>query len=137
MQSNGITFSTGRSNFPGCCLSPDEEPRFQDPPVSPRHHGWLPTSPHLSCHSSHSCGLWLSCCLWSSQTVLPMPHTLPHVKWIASGKLLYKKELNLVLCDDLKWWDGDGLCKGGKDGGNTCILTADSCCCTAESNTAL
>ena len=47
--------------------------------VSPRHYGWLPTPPHLSHQSSHSCGLWVSCCLWSSQTVLPMPHTLPHV----------------------------------------------------------
>ena len=59
--------------------------------------------------------------------MLPMPHTLPHVKQIASGKLLYKKELDLLLCDSLERWDGDVPWKGGKDGGNTCILTADSC----------
>ena len=38
---------------------------------------------------------------------LPSPiYTLPCVKQIASGKLLYgHRELSLVLCDDLEGWD--------------------------------
>ena len=33
-------------------------------------------------------------------------YTLRGVKQIASGKLLYTRGLNLVLCDDLEGWDG-------------------------------
>ena len=33
-------------------------------------------------------------------------YTLPGVKQIASGKLLYTRGLDLVLCDDLEGWDG-------------------------------
>ena len=39
--------------------------------------------------------------------------TLPCVKWIASGNLLYDAgNSNLVLCDNLKEWDGVG---GGRE----------------------
>jgi len=31
-------------------------------------------------------------------------YTLPCVKYKASGKVLYNRELSLVLCDDLKRW---------------------------------
>ena len=37
-----------------------------------------------------------------------------------------------------KGWDEGGV--GGREaqeGGDICILTADSCCCTAETNTTL
>ena len=43
-----------------------------------------------------------------------------------------------MLCDDLDGWDGGGGgCRGGREapeGGNICILMADSLCCTAETN---
>ena len=39
-------------------------------------------------------------------------HPLPHVKWVASGKLLDNRELSLGLCDDLEGWDG-GKWEGG------------------------
>ena len=44
-----------------------------------------------------------------------------------------------MLCDDLDGWDGSG-CRGGREapeGGNICILMADSLCCTAETNRTL
>ena len=84
MQSNGITFNTSNSNFPSCCFPPDEEPRrvssghinkclpllatispLQNPTVSPRHHGWFPTSPHLSHQSSH----WICVVVYSQVAV--------------------------------------------------------------------
>ena len=42
-----------------------------------------------------------------------------------------------MLCDNLEGWDGLGNGKEVQQGGNTCVLTADSCCCMAEANTAL
>ena len=40
-----------------------------------------------------------------------------------------------MLCDDLEGWDG-GLDGGeAQERGDTCILTAHSHCCTAETNT--
>ena len=40
-----------------------------------------------------------------------------------------------MLCGNLDGWDGLGAGKEVQEGGNTCILMADSCWCTAESNT--
>ena len=43
-----------------------------------------------------------------------------------------------MLCDDLGEWDGGGV--GGKEvqeRGDICIHTADSHCCTAETNAVL
>ena len=40
--------------------------------------------------------------------------TLPYIKWIASGHLLYDTgSSNLVFCNDLEGWDGVG---GRRDG---------------------
>ena len=41
-----------------------------------------------------------------------------------------------MLCDDLEGWDGRGG-REAKEGGDICIGVIDSCCCTAETNTAL
>ena len=41
-----------------------------------------------------------------------------------------------MLCDDLEGWDGRGG-REAKAGGDICICIADSCCCTAETNTLL
>ena len=38
-----------------------------------------------------------------------------------------------MLCDDLEGWDREG----GRGYGDICILTADSLCCTAETDTTL
>ena len=38
------------------------------------------------------------------------------------------------LCDDLEGSDG-GEGREAQEEGNICIPTADSCCCTAETNT--
>ena len=45
--------------------------------------------------------------------------------------------LSSVLCDDLKGvgWGGGG--REAHEGGDICLLIADSCCCTAETNTTL
>ena len=40
------------------------------------------------------------------------------------------------LCDDLEGWGG-GCGMEEQEGGDMCILMADSCCCTAETNTTL
>ena len=44
-----------------------------------------------------------------------------------------------MLCDDLEEWDGDGGEREAQEGGAICIyiIMADSCCSTAETNTAL
>ena len=42
-------------------------------------------------------------------------------------------KFKLVLCDDLEGWDEEI----GWEEGDICILTADSHCCTAETNTPL
>ena len=64
--------------------------------------------------------------------------TLPYVKWIASGNLLYSAgSSNPVLCDNLEMLHG---VRGGRKvqvGGAVCIPTADSCWCIAETNTIL
>ena len=43
-------------------------------------------------------------------------------------------KLNLVLWDNLKGWDGVGAGREVQERGGTCILVADSRCCTAEAN---
>ena len=55
-------------------------------------------------------------------------HTLPYVKWIAKGSLLYEAgNLELVLCDNLAGWDGEGGGRKVQEGGDICISMADSC----------
>ena len=69
-------------------------------------------------------------------------YTLPYVKQIASGNFLYDVgSSNLMLCDNLKGWDG---VRGGRefqDGGDIYIYIyiymSDSCCCLAETNAIL
>jgi len=39
-----------------------------------------------------------------------------------------------VLCDDLEGWDVGGEVQ---EGAGICILMADSCCCTTETDTTL
>ena len=60
-------------------------------------------------------------------------YTLPCVKQIVSGKLLYNRELSSALHDDLEEQDR-GEAQQGRD---MCIHTADSHCCTAETNMTL
>ena len=40
-----------------------------------------------------------------------------------------------MLCDDLEGWDGRWGEREAQEGGDICILTADSHCCTIETNT--
>ena len=61
--------------------------------------------------------------------------TLPYVKQIASGNLLYSTESS-VLCDNLEEWDGTPW-EGGLKGGDICMHMADSHCCIAEISTTL
>ena len=46
------------------------------------------------------------------------------------------REPSLMLCDDLDGWDGGGR-KEVQERGDTCVLTADSRWCTAETKTTL
>ena len=51
-------------------------------------------------------------------------YTLPYVKQIASGNLLYdswKKELKSGLCDNREGWDGIGGRREVQEGGNIYI----------------
>ena len=43
----------------------------------------------------------------------------------------------MVLCDNLEGWDGVGGGREVQEGGDICILKADSCCCMAGANTIL
>ena len=58
----------------------------------------------------------------------PKTYTLPYVKWIASGNLLYNAgSSNPVLCDNLEMLHG---VRGGRkvqDGGAVCIPMTSSC----------
>ena len=57
-------------------------------------------------------------------------YTLPYVKQIASGNLLYEAgSSNLVLYDNIEGCSGVGW-----EGGDIYIPMADSCCCMAETN---
>ena len=42
-----------------------------------------------------------------------------------------------MICDDLEGWGGDGGEREAQEVGDICIYIADSCCCTAETNTTL
>ena len=44
------------------------------------------------------------------------------------------RELNPVFCDNLEGWDGVGGGRDVQEGGDICILMADSYCCMAETN---
>ena len=39
-----------------------------------------------------------------------------------------------MLRDDLEGWDGGGWGREAQDGGDMCVHTADSLCCTEETN---
>ena len=55
-------------------------------------------------------------------------YALPYVKQPASGNLLPDtRSSNPVLCDNLEGWDGVGGWREVQEGGDMCILTADSC----------
>ena len=60
-------------------------------------------------------------------------YTLTCVIQIASGELLYNRELRSVLSDDLKGWDGGQGGRLQREG--ICIHMADSQCYTAEIKT--
>ena len=66
-------------------------------------------------------------------------YTLPQVKQIASGSLIYDTgNPKWVLCDNLEGWGGDGGGAGGSpEGGDTCMPMANSCCYMAEAITIL
>ena len=46
-------------------------------------------------------------------------------------------KLSSVLCGDLEGWDGGMGRREAEEGGDICILIADSRCCIAETNTTL
>ena len=57
-------------------------------------------------------------------------YTLPYVKEIANGSLLYDAGIpKQVFCDHLEGWEGQGGGRGIKEGGNICIPTVISCWC--------
>ena len=57
---------------------------------------------------------------------------------MAGGNLLYDAvSLNLVLCDNLEGWGGEGGGKEVQEGEVICMPMADSCGCMAETNTTL
>ena len=54
--------------------------------------------------------------------------TLPYVKLIASGNLLYDMGIpKSVLCDNLEGWDGEGGGRRAQGVGDIGIPLADSC----------
>ena len=60
-------------------------------------------------------------------------YTLPYVKQIVSGNLLCDPgNPKPILCDNLEGWDGGGGGREVQEGGDICILMADSCWCVAE-----
>ena len=72
----------------------------------------------------------------SWEALVPRTYTLPYVKWIASGNLLYNTgSSNPVLCDNLEMLHGVQGGRKVQDGGAVCIPMADSCWCMAETNT--
>ena len=55
-------------------------------------------------------------------------YTLPHVRQVGSGNLLYDAgSSNQVPCDNLEGWDGVGGRREVQEGGNICTPMADSC----------
>jgi len=64
-------------------------------------------------------------------------YVLPCVKWIASGKLLYSTGSS-TQCFVTTWKVEMGWGLGEvQEGGDLCILVADSCCFMAEASTIL
>ena len=54
-------------------------------------------------------------------------YTLPYVKKITSGSLMYDAgNPKPVLCDNLEEWEGEGDGKGVQEGGDMCVPSADS-----------
>ena len=65
-------------------------------------------------------------------------YALSYIKQIARGNLLYDAGSSYpVLCGNLEGWDGVGVGRDIHKGGDVCIPMADSCQCTAETNTTL
>ena len=66
-------------------------------------------------------------------------HALPHVKQIASGKLIRNTGVqpSPVPCDNLEVVGRGWGSRKIQEGGDICILIAGSCCSTAEANTTL
>ena len=58
------------------------------------------------------------------------------MKWAVDEKVLYNMEHSLALRGDLRGWGG-GEGREAQEGGDTCIIMADPCCCMAETNTTL
>ena len=55
-------------------------------------------------------------------------YTLPYVKWIAGGNLLYDAgNPKLVLCANLERWDREGRWQGALGEGDICIPMTGSC----------
>ena len=50
--------------------------------------------------------------------------TLPYVKEIANGNLLYGSGNSNGICINLEWWDGEGDRREVQKGGGICIPTA-------------
>ena len=64
--------------------------------------------------------------------------TLPYVKYITSGSLLYYAgNPKPVLSNNLEGWDGVGKGSGVQEGRDICITIADSCWCMAKTTTIL
>ena len=53
--------------------------------------------------------------------------TLPYVKQIANGNVLYGSGNSNGLCINLEGWDGEGEGREFQKGGDICIPIADSC----------
>ena len=65
-------------------------------------------------------------------------YTLPYIKQIASGNLLYDPgSSNSLFCDNLEGWIGMGSGSMVQEGEDICVPMADSCLFTAETNTIL
>ena len=50
---------------------------------------------------------------------------------------VWLRELKLGLCDNLERWDGVGVGREIQEGGDICILVADSCSCLTEAKAIL
>ena len=53
--------------------------------------------------------------------------TLPYVKYMADGNLLYGSGNSTGLCINLEGWDGEGDGREVQKGRDICIPMADSC----------
>ena len=57
---------------------------------------------------------------------IPWKLTIPYVKEIANGSLLYGSGNSNRLCINLEGWDGEGDGREVQKGGDICIPMADS-----------